>query len=128
MRACALAVALVLGAGCGGKLVAPPADCVDRDEDGFGVGVDCRGADCDDADPLAHDVCAPACEAGSREPGCPCEPGPIADPCYTGPEGTADVGICRSGVRRCRDAVWTSCEDEVLPEPSDGDAEVFCDE
>jgi hypothetical protein len=31
-----------------------PADCVDGDGDGYGVGSDCRGADCDDADPAVH--------------------------------------------------------------------------
>lgn len=41
--------------------------------------------------------------------------------CYTGPEGTLEVGACRRGQRRCLAEVgsgfevWSACEDEVLP-------------
>lgn len=35
--------------------------------------------------------------------------------CYTGPEGTAGRGICRSGTQTCRDGAWGACEGEVLP-------------
>ncbi|MCA9695279.1 MAG: MopE-related protein [Nannocystaceae bacterium] len=44
-------------------------------------------------------------------------------PCYPGPEGTADVGICMSGTQTCEvmdgEASWGPCMDFVLPEPAD---------
>lgn len=47
---------------------------------------------------------------------CACRPGDTR-PCYTGPMGTAGVGICRAGAETCtpdgRD--WGTCLDEVLP-------------
>lgn len=35
--------------------------------------------------------------------------------CYTGPEGTAGVGICRSGLELCIDGAWTACAGERHP-------------
>lgn len=36
--------------------------------------------------------------------------------CYTGPDGTADVGVCKGGTSTCRgDGTWGSCEGEVIP-------------
>jgi hypothetical protein len=35
--------------------------------------------------------------------------------CYTGPEGTAGVGICQYGQRECVDGSWGPCVNEVLP-------------
>ncbi|HRQ63492.1 MAG TPA: MopE-related protein [Xanthomonadaceae bacterium] len=44
-----------------------------------------------------------------------CSDGDIA-PCYTGPPGTLDVGICRSGVETCvAGAFGWACEGEILP-------------
>lgn len=40
-------------------------------------------------------------------------------PCYAGPEGTRDIGICASGLQRCDDHFefpeWGACEGSVLP-------------
>lgn len=37
-------------------------------------------------------------------------------PCYTGPDGTLDVGLCKVGASTCRDdGTWGSCEGEVIP-------------
>ncbi|WP_181198305.1 nucleotide-binding protein [Enhygromyxa salina] len=45
---------------------------------------------------------------------CVCEPGAVED-CYTGPEGTANVGICKSGTHTCQTNGfgWTECEGET---------------
>jgi hypothetical protein len=47
---------------------------------------------------------------------CECEPGVVED-CYSGPEGTANVGICTSGMRTCETSGlgWRECEGEVAP-------------
>ena len=46
-----------------------------------------------------------------------CSDGDIA-PCYTGPPGTLDVGICRSGVETCvAGAFGWACDGEILPRP-----------
>ncbi len=47
---------------------------------------------------------------------CICEPG-VVEACYSGPEGTADVGLCRSGTHMCHSSGmgWSACEGEVGP-------------
>ena len=40
--------------------------------------------------------------------------------CYTGPEGTAGVGICQDGQWECVGGAWGPCENEVLPNGWDG--------
>ncbi|MCC7540745.1 MAG: hypothetical protein IT379_31300, partial [Deltaproteobacteria bacterium] len=57
---------------------------------------------------------------GIIDEGCPCTPGET-QACYTGPDGTADVGTCRAGTQTCEamgdTAAFGACEGEVLPEP-----------
>jgi hypothetical protein len=36
--------------------------------------------------------------------------------CYTGPTGTAGVGICKAGTQNCRDGFWSVCRGQVLPQ------------
>jgi uncharacterized membrane protein len=47
---------------------------------------------------------------------CACEPGTSQD-CYTGPDGTHDIGVCHSGTWICNDdgLGWGTCENEVTP-------------
>jgi hypothetical protein len=47
---------------------------------------------------------------------CECEPGTVED-CYSGPEGTANVGMCKSGMRTCETSGqgWLECEGEMTP-------------
>lgn len=47
---------------------------------------------------------------------CVCEPGVVED-CYGGPEGTANVGLCKSGTHTCESSGlgWLECEGEVFP-------------
>jgi hypothetical protein len=56
---------------------------------------------------------------GRADTGCDCTLGDTRA-CYSGPPGTAGVGICREGLSRCLPArpgsVWGPCEGEQLPE------------
>lgn len=36
-------------------------------------------------------------------------------PCYTGDQGTQQVGVCASGQQRCEQGRWGACDGEVLP-------------
>ncbi len=38
-----------------------------------------------------------------------------SEPCYTGPDGTADRGICRSGTRLCAGGAWGACGSGTPP-------------
>ena len=51
---------------------------------------------------------------------CKCTPGSQA-PCYTGPDGTAGVGICKQGVQTCnaQGTGYGACVGEVLPNDID---------
>ncbi|MCB9543944.1 MAG: VCBS repeat-containing protein [Myxococcales bacterium] len=55
-------------------------------------------------------------EADDVDGGCACLPGETRA-CYTGPEGTADVGACRTGTQTCLDdgSNFGPCEGEVVP-------------
>jgi outer membrane protein assembly factor BamB len=48
-----------------------------------------------------------------------CEPGSV-EGCYTGPDGTQDVGVCAAGSRTCAldGSGWGECSGEVTPDPS----------
>lgn len=51
---------------------------------------------------------------------CECEPDQV-ETCYSGPEDTAGVGICLSGMRTCAPSglTWGTCEGEVVPRGED---------
>jgi hypothetical protein len=42
---------------------------------------------------------------------------PLAQVCYTGPEGTRGVGACLDGARACGSGAWGDCEAQVVPTP-----------
>lgn len=52
--------------------------------------------------------------------GCICEPG-LREDCYSGPEGTADVGVCLHGTHTCQTSGmgWSACAGEALPRGED---------
>ncbi|MFV8751746.1 nucleotide-binding protein [Nannocystaceae bacterium ST9] len=60
--------------------------------------------------PSADDGCAD----------CTCEPG-ASESCYFGPEGTADLGVCVSGIHTCQTSgmAWSACEGEIGPRGED---------
>ncbi|MEM9488574.1 MAG: nucleotide-binding protein [Myxococcota bacterium] len=64
----------------------------------------------------------PEGDAGPDCPQCECRPGDM-EVCYSGPDGTADSGVCQAGLRQCVAAgsvwVWGVCEDEVIPRGED---------
>jgi hypothetical protein len=47
---------------------------------------------------------------------CECQPGAMED-CYTGPEGTANIGMCKNGMHMCQTngLGWLACEGEITP-------------
>ncbi len=82
---------------------------------------ECGSAGADlQSDPLNCGSCGNACAAGyaCRDFECrigECQPGDV-EPCYTGVDGTIDVGPCKGGMRSCEPGgTWTRCEGEVTP-------------
>ncbi len=69
---------------------------------------------------------------GTTDEGCECLMDEERD-CYSGPAGTAGVGLCHAGREYCEltddGSVWSGCVDEVLPatESCDGAADEDCD-
>lgn len=61
----------------------------------------------------------PACSGGMVTCGSDCFPEccPGAnEACYSGPSGTENVGVCRTGTRQCRnDGTWGACHGDVTP-------------
>ncbi len=52
---------------------------------------------------------------GAVDEGCECRSDDTR-PCFSGPLGAADVGVCRSGTQTCIDGEWNqACVGEVLP-------------
>lgn len=51
---------------------------------------------------------------GVVDEGCVCAAGDT-QPCYTGPPGTANVGICSPGVQTCDAGHWGACVGAVVP-------------
>ena len=53
-------------------------------------------------------------------PGCSCAPG-ATQPCYSGPDGTEDVGACKGGVQTCAPdgSGFGACVGEVVPSVED---------
>jgi hypothetical protein len=47
-----------------------------------------------------------------------CKDGDV-QPCYSGPAGTQNVGVCKAGQAVCKDGAWGACEGEVLPVAAD---------
>lgn len=46
--------------------------------------------------------------------------GDLIESCYSGPPGTAGVGICRSGFKLCVAGSWALCQGEQLPVTENG--------
>ncbi len=59
---------------------------------------------------------------GNPNTGCTCTRGATRS-CYTGPSGTAGVGLCRAGMQTCASdpsgmgTAWSACQGQVLPTP-----------
>ena len=96
----------------------PPAQCVDKDGDGYGD--NCYlGKDCDDLNPNFNIYCPP-CQQQSVE-GCKCQPEGAAEVCYDGDPGSVGIGECQLGQRFCTGGFWTACTGQVVPQPENCD-------
>jgi hypothetical protein len=52
---------------------------------------------------------------GDVDEGCDCEPDDMQE-CYSGPDGTAGIGVCMSGAQTCTPrGMWSACEGELTP-------------
>ncbi len=105
-----------------GRCVAGEMTCA-LDGSGFGP--------CEGEIPPAVETCGdPAdedCDGLVDESGvdCACEPGGTRD-CYTGAQGTRDVGPCKAGLQTCNAAGdgWGACAGQVTPKPETCDTPV----
>jgi hypothetical protein len=83
------------------------------DVGGCSEDVDCpEGQTCQ-----AGECVAEPCDANNVGVGdCVCAPG-TSEACYSGPDGTKDVGVCVGGTRTCdaSGTAWGACEGEVKP-------------
>jgi hypothetical protein len=43
--------------------------------------------------------------------------GPLVQACYTGPDGTLGIGICKGGTQTCARGAWAACTGQILPAP-----------
>ncbi len=85
---------------------------------GDSCGADAKGAaaclagttapKCDDGNPCTDDSCDPA-------KGCVGLPNAATQVCYSGPNGTAGVGLCTEGKKICKDGQLGDCVGQTLP-------------
>ncbi len=122
MRPCPkLAAFVILIGACGGRAGdggggGTPGGCSDEDGDGFGIGSECEGADCNDWVASIHtaEECDAWCASGEPAPGCPCD-SPEPEACYTGMSETLGIGACAAGITICVEGTWSRCAGEVTP-------------
>ena len=93
---------------------------------GGGAERSCNGSVADtETDPLNCGRCGNVCATdfscvGGRCLSGECQPGTVED-CYTGTDGTKDIGPCVGGTRTCEaTGTWTKCEGEVVPVGENG--------
>ncbi len=80
-----------------------PGACVDNDRDGYGVGADCAGPDCDDTDNTVHGGAAEVCDGRDND----CN-GAIDDNIF-GPDCSLARGVCAGARQKCVDGAWAMC-------------------
>ncbi|MEZ4469713.1 MAG: putative metal-binding motif-containing protein [bacterium] len=94
--------------------------CQDADGDGYGVGEECQGIDCDDTDPTVFAGAAELCDGLDNDCDSRADEGDIAVPddvaCRT-------AGVCVGTAPVCRDDAWR-CD---YPAGYEADAEATCD-
>jgi hypothetical protein len=76
-------------------------------------------SDCDDSNPNRYPGNTELCDGvdndcdGATDEGV--SGGPLTQACYTGPDGTLGVGVCKSGTQTCAGGSWSACSDQILP-------------
>ena len=98
----------VLLTASGGDLeeICVPTDlCIDNDEDGYGLGPECLGPDCDDEDPAINPAADEICDTFDNDcDGTPDDnPVDTNDDCSTGFSGICSEGrtVCSEGIIEC---------------------------
>ncbi|MBU0549935.1 hypothetical protein KJ940_00430, partial [Myxococcota bacterium] len=107
-------------------------DCVDADQDGYGQGADCRGADCDDNNPNMNPGAVERCDGFDND----CDGATDED--LNGPDCALSAGVCAGSRRACVGGQWAPCEaaqfgadyeaEESLCDNLDNDCDGFADE
>jgi hypothetical protein len=89
----------------------------DRNLDGDPVSF-CNG-DCDDNNPNRYpgniEVCDGIDNNCNGEVDDDASGAPLSQACYSGPDGTLGVGLCKGGTQNCSNGTWAVCVGEVVP-------------
>lgn len=103
--------------------------CIDSDGDGYGIGPECKGSDCDDGDPTVYEGAPEICDGKDNSCDGRTDNNPIdtGRPCNTGLEG-----VCADGVSECNQGVL-DCIQLTQPGPEicdglDNDCDGLIDE
>jgi hypothetical protein len=100
MQTCSGAIESPQWGKCTGSVLPAPPVC-----DGT-VDADCSGKiGCNDPICTSTPVCNMGCTDGQTRP------------CYNGPTGTENIGICKDGTQTCSNSTWGACTGEVDPAP-----------
>jgi hypothetical protein len=104
--------------GSDGARVCVPIDfCLDADGDGYGVGPNCDGFDCDDEDPDAHPGAPEVCDGVDND----CDGTTDDEPTDAGRRCDSGLpGVCSQGVTFCDNG-------ELVCEPNTPASSEFCD-
>lgn len=81
---------------------APKTLCIDNDGDGYGIGPECKGADCDDDDPSVYEGAPEICDGKDNS----CDDRVDNNPIDVGRNCNTNLeGVCKDGVTECHNGV-----------------------
>jgi hypothetical protein len=95
--------------------------CIDNDQDGYGEGTMCRGADCDDTNPAIHPGVAELCDGLDND--CNGQ----KDDNLGLPECPLSLGVCAGAQQLCVDGAFTQCGGAASYGQEFEDIETRCD-